>query len=243
METKNIKDLDCSKMKIHPSHPQLVNWMEDNIYGLKQASKRAWSKGFTKAMVFRYVVLMYDPNSPIHEMFGLDYFGKKYEAVSYAGFELKKSKHDGQYRFDEKVNDMVAGKNKGVTDIIVHFLAWINSYKWQELVYLSESLMHYVTEALGGNPGDSKTVKDVRVIRQDMKKLIEEVAREKDETEEFMARFYWQIEQSRLKVRPENYSQKIIDGDDFRGDSPYSVNYMVDKITFIGEKMPDEVRK
>jgi hypothetical protein len=233
----DVKALDCDKMRIHPNSPQLVKFMEENIPKLGSVDYE-WKKGFTKAMVYRYIILQYDPNSPIQSMHSLDWYSKKFESAAYAGFELKKSR-DGHTRFEDRVLDMVIGKDEKIADMVIFVLAWMNNTRWNHLVYLQESLMQYTHDVLSGVKQDSKERKEVRLIYDEIKKVSNEVGHVFEETEEFVSRFYYQIEQSRLALRPEDYAKGLANGDDLRADSPYGVGYVVDKIKFVGDHVPE----
>jgi len=204
---------------------------------LQHVSDKNWVKGFAKATVYRYILLMYDRNSPIQEMHSLDWYGKKFEAVAYAGFEFKKSK-DGYFRFDQRVLDMVIGKNEEINDMVISFLGFQNNHKWNHIVYLQESLMHYVKDALSGQKTDKKDRQEVRNVYDEIERISTDLGRVYEETEEFVNRFYYQIEQSRLSIKPEDYAG-VFDESDLRADSPYGVGYMVDKIKFVGDEVPD----
>jgi len=235
----DISSLDCDRMAIHPQNPQLVNYMDSKLPVAGRVSSTNWKKGFTKAMVYRYVLLMYDKDSPIQEMHSLDWYGKKFESVAYAGFELKKSR-DGHYRFNDAVLEMVLGKNDDVTDIIISFLGFQNNHKWNHLVYLHESLMHYVKDALSGKEQESRDRKEVRLVYDEIEKVSQDMGHVYEETEDFVDRFYYQIEASRLSIKPEDYARALADGVDLRGDNPYGVGYVVDKISFVGDELPDD---
>lgn len=233
----DVKALDCDKMRIHPLSPKLVKFMEENIPKLDSVEYE-WKKGFTKAMVYRYIILQYDPNSPIHTMHSLDWYSKKFESAAYSGFELKKGR-DGHPRFDQKVLDMVIGKDEKIADMVIFVLAWMNNTRWNHLVYLQESLMQYTHDVLSGVKQDSKERKEVRLIYDEIKKVSNEVGHVFEETEEFVSRFYYQIEQSRLALKAEDYAKALSGGDDLRADNPYGVNYEVDKIKFVGDHVPE----
>ena len=237
----DIKELDCDRMLIHPNHSQLIKFIEGKIPRLKTLDSKHWDKGFTKSMIYRYVLLMYDPKSPIQEMHSLDWFGKKFEAVVYSGFQMTKG-HDGYLRFDKKVFEMVLGQNDVIVDIIVNFISWVNNPKWNHRVYLEESVFQYTRGALAGDKefAGAKATKEVREIRKEIASLDNEMARLNDETDEFTARFYYQIEQARLSIRPEDYAKRLSDGDTLAGDSPYPVGYVVDRIKFEGDSLPNE---
>lgn len=234
MEERNIKELDCSKMAISPNHPQLVNFIEKNIPSIKSINVEYQNKVFTKSMVYRYVLLMYDKNSEIATMRGLDWFEKKYEACAYAGFKLKKEK-DGYYRFDKRVTDMVMGKNKEVTDIIIEFLGWSNSAQYDYIVFLKEAMLGLTRSAIGREVVKHKSSQEYMKLFKDYKEASDELAKVSNETDDFINRFYYKIEQSRMAIKPEDFAKALKDGDTLRADNPHGVGYIVDKIKFIGD--------
>lgn len=233
MEERNLKELDCSRMKIHPNSPQLVNFMEKNIPQLKNFKDHK-GKVFNTQQIYRYIVLQYDPESPVQSMHALDWFGRKWESVAYAGFPMKKGR-DGYVRFSQDVNDMVLGRNDDITDMVVLFIGWVNKYKWNHVVYLQEALAQHLRSAIGGAKQDIKTSKEVRELFNEINKTTEEMAMESEETDEFLSRFYFNIEKSRLAIRPEDFSKALADGDELKADNPFGVGYIVDKIKFLGD--------
>ena len=233
----DIKNLDCEKMWINPQSPLLIPRVEKEIPSIANIQYSWIPKRFTKAMVIRYIVLMYDKNSPIRQMHALDWMAQKFEACAYSGFDLKKSK-DGYYRFDQEVVDMVLGKNDTVNDMIIAYIGWCNNHQWDYSVYLKESMLQFTRDAVGRKITDYKSAADYKKLYDDYRKIAGELSREKEETEEFLSRFYYQIEQSRLAIRPEDYAKALNEGSDLRADNPYGVNFAVDKIRFIGDEEP-----
>jgi hypothetical protein len=238
MQQYDLKELDCDGMVIHPNSPKIVTYLESKIPLLKKFPAEYDKKGFKKSMVYRYVLLMYDPKSPIQEMMSLDWWAKKFESIAYAGFELKNGR-DGHPRFDEQVLEMALGKIQEINDIVILFIAWINNYRWNHRVFLHESILQYTKGALAGDKESVKGISEVRALRSEINVLDKEMIRANEETEEFVSRFYYHIEQSRLAIRPEDYAKRLADGDDLSSDSPYGINYRVNKITFAGDKIPD----
>lgn len=234
----DLKNLDCDKMFVHPLSPHLVPKLEKEIPQLAKINYDWQPKKFTKAMVMRYIILQYDPMSPIQSFHSMDWFSKKFESCAYSGFEMSRSR-DGHMRFDQIVLDMVLGKIKEVNDMIIFYLGWASNQKWRHLVYLQESLMAYTRVSLQGDTDSIKYMKEVRLVREEIDKTSNEIAHTFEETEEFVNRFYYQIEKSRLAIRPEDYSIAIKNGNDFRGDSPYGVGYSVEPLKFVGDTVPD----
>jgi len=230
----DIKTLDCSKMLINPLHPKLVNFIEKEIPSMATIEVDYQAKVFTKTMVYRYILLMYDKDSPVQKMHALDHFEKKYEACGYSGFKLTKGR-DGYMRFDERVNDMVLGKIDAINDLIIEFLGYVNNAQWDYLVFLHESMLGFTRDAIGKKNRDAKTSKEFRALYDDYYKISNEIGHTFEETEEFVSRFYYKIEQSRLAVRPEDFAKAIDEGDDLYSDSPYPSGYVIEKIKFLGD--------
>lgn len=231
----DIKELDSSRMLINPLSPQLVSFIEKNIPSFKRAEVEYQDKVFTKSMLYRYILLMYDKESEIQKMQSLDWFGKKSEAAACAGFKLNKS-NDGYMRFDKRVDELVLGKSNDVNDLIIDFLAWSNNGQWQYIIFLQESMLGFTRDALGRKITKHKSSQEYMKLYQDFRMASKELGHVFEETEEFVSRFYYKIEQSRLSVRPEDYAHAITKGDDLRADNPYGVGYVVDKIKFLGDE-------
>lgn len=241
MESRSLKELDCSRMLMNPDNPRLSEFVEGKVKGLKRLADMVCTVGFAKTMLYKYILLMYDPRSPILEMTSLDWYGKKFEAVSYSGFEYSQDK-DGYFRFDKRVGEMVVGKIDKINDMIISFIGWINNSKWAHRVFLYETHLQYLHGSLKGSDDEThqRARREVRQIMNEMNELDKELVHSYEETEEFMARFYYQIERSRLAIRPEDYAQKLAEGDSLRGDNPYGVNYIVDRIKFVGDELPKD---
>lgn len=231
---RDIAELECGKMLVHPQSPHLVPTLESKVPALKQIAAEFTPKVFTKAMVYRYVLLMYDKGSPVRNMMSLDWFEQKFEACAYAGFELTAGR-DGYKRFDQKVVDMILGKNNDVNDIIISYLGYQSDERWGYTVFLKESMLSFTRDALGRKITDYKSAADYKKLYDDYMRITSEMSREKDETQEFVNRFYYNIEQARLAIRPENYADIAPIQDNFRGDNPYGMNYTVDTPRFLGD--------
>lgn len=231
----DIKTLDCSKMLINPLHPNLVGFIRTNIPSLHAIKHEYKAKKFTQSMLYRYILLVYDKESPIQKMHSLDYWEKKHRAACYSGFKQSRQK-GGAVKFDSEVDDLVSGKDSAAVDMIVEFLGYQNNVHWNHLVFLYESMLDFTRDSLGGRNRDYKTSQEYRKLYDDFFRVSNEMANTSDETSEFMARFYINIERSRLAIKPEDYSKALNNGDEFlNADSPYGINYEPDKLRFLGD--------
>lgn len=230
----DINNLDCDKMIVHPYSPKLVSFLESNIPTLKHINPKYKSKTFTKACVYRYVLLMYDVNSDITKMHHLGWYGQKYQAAGYAGFTLSNDKK-GDPKFNKDVEDMVFGKNDGVNDIMAEFLSWQNNEQWQHLIFLKEAMNAMTVDAAGRKISKYASAGDYMKLRQEFMSVSSDMAHLYEETEEFASRFYYNLEAARLAIKAEDYASAILQGDDFKGDNPHGVNYKAEKPKFLGD--------
>jgi hypothetical protein len=193
----------------------------------------------------KYILLMYDPHSPLIELID-GYWSRKYEALELSGFKSKEGK------FEKKVEDMVLGKNDSVNDLIIDWLIYLSKPQWTHMVYLCEALLRYTRQTMDVT-FDAKTelytqekVKstDIKAVSELMDKMAEVVKKwttDGDETKEFMERLYYKTHKELLKIRPEQYAERLSTGDTLDSDNPYG-NYKVEKLKFAGSKVP-EIKK
>ena len=222
---------------MHPWNPRFTGWFESTI---TKAKVRELGR-LNRAEMYRYIVLMYNDTSPVHLMTNIDWHAKKFEAAEAAGCELKEDKK-GNKRFKAEVVDALIGKNEGVNDLIVDYVAWLNNTVWTELVFLQETAMRYVKESLGGVASDKANIAAVQTIFDRMGKLVKQLTVGEQDTDDIVRRIYYRVEESRLAIRPEEYAQRISEGDDLQEDNPYG-GYKPDKIKFIGDKVPTKKRR
>jgi hypothetical protein len=142
-------------------------------------------------------------------------------------------------KLDIKELDMVLGRNKDILDMILLFVKWTNVKDYDYVVFLNEAMAQHTLSAMK-NRQNSKDIREIKELRKEKVEIERAMSRDKEETEEFISRFYYQIEQSRLSVRPEDYAKRLGEGDDLRGDNPYSVSYTVQQLKFTGDKKPNE---
>lgn len=222
----NLVDLDCSGMLFSPKDPAFVKNFESTVPGV--SSRHV--KHMKKEHLYKYVVLMYDPQSPLVKSVS-DYWNRKMEAVEAAGFKVK-----SDYTLEQSTEDFLIGKNDDALDVIIDFLAYIKSPTWDLIVFMHERLLRYTNDALSNRRSEDTKVDEVYKIGskiQDLQtKFIGE--QQKEETKAFIARLRYRVEEKRLGIRPEDYAKRLAKGDDLSEDSPYGTGYKVSKIKFIG---------
>lgn len=227
--------LDCRKMPIHPYDPSFLTWVKANIPKLLERKL----EGIETQSAARYVILMYHEKSPIHEMINLDWFARKFEAAEACKFKMVKERNKPA-RFAKEVEEALLGKNEAFNDMIIDFVSWYNSTTWTEFVFLQETLMKYIKEALGGGTGDKNSVKTVQDIYDRMTTLQRRLMLGEQDSEELIRRIYYRVEESRLAIRPEDYARRLLEGDQLKEDTPYGADYpVVQKLSFVGKTIPN----
>lgn len=181
----------------------------------------------------KYIVLMYDPRSPMIEMVD-DYWSRKFEVFDMCGFRQKNGK------FIDGAEDIALGRIEQVNDLIMDFLVQVAKPKWSYIIFLNESILKYTKQA------NNDVIKkgDVDTMSALFEKLDEAVRSwmqsNSDETNAFMDRLYYKIHQELVKIRPEAYAKRIIAGDELEDDNPYGKKYKVAKPKFKGSKIPKD---
>ena len=223
----SLDTLNTSRMIISPSDPEVAKKFFKLVGEPPESIDRD--------DLARYILLMYDPNSPLVELVD-DYWSRKFDALELAGFKQRNGK------FEPKVESFVLGKSNEVNDIVIDWLIYIAKPKWTHLVFLCESLIRYTRQAEDGineNKIAPADVKAVNEIMDKMAKVVHEWLFKGDETKEFLERLYYKTHRELLKVHPEDYAKKLASGDNLDGDSPYG-KYKVEKLKFAGSKIPEE---
>ena len=181
----------------------------------------------------KYIVLMYDPRTPMIEMTD-DYWSRKFEVFDMCGFRQKNGK------FIDGAEDIALGRIEQVNDLIMEFLVQVAKPKWSYIIFLNESILKYTKQA----NNDIIKKGDVDTMSALFEKLDEAVRSwmqsNSDETNAFMDRLYYKIHQELVKIRPEAYAKRIIAGDELEDDNPYGKKYKVNKPKFKGSKIPKD---
>lgn len=226
----NLRDLDLKKLSFSPIAPLFLRDIEASVPGIKQDFHVLGKK-----LVYTYIVLMYDPGSPLAAMKDIDWWTKKYEAGEAAGFKTRQE--DGKTYFEKPYDSILLGKDEDMVKAITAYVAFCHNPIWTEMVYLNEVLVKYTQEALGGRTGDINEIKAVAIINNRLDALADRIFSLSNETELFRQKLYSRIEDARLTLQPEDYARRFIAGDKLQDDNPYG-DYDVDDIEYEGNEVP-----
>ncbi len=226
----NLKDLDIRKLPFNPMAPLFMRDIEATVPGIKHEFHMLGRKS-----VYTYIMLMYDPMSPLVAMKDIDWWTKKYEAGEAAGFRMRQE--NGKTYFDKYYDSLFLGKDEDAVAAITAYVAFCHNPIWTEMVYLNEVLIKYTQEALGGRTGDINEIKAVAIINNRLDSLADRVFSLSNETELFRKKLYSRIEDARLTLQPEDYAKRFMAGDKLKDDNPYG-DYTVDDIEYEGSEIP-----
>lgn len=187
--------------------------------------------------ICRYIILMYDTNSPMLREVRL-YYDRKAKCAEMLGFPTKK----GQWL--PEVEAILIGKNDAFNNLVASYISNLGLPQYTQLVAYLEIHRLKTIEILSGKIGSNSDQILARVTDS-----IDEITRklfgsgEEDEITIARKALYQraQIDKSRILPKPEDIV-KILESDgtlpeDF---NPYGEEYQVEKSTFIGDTNPEK---
>lgn len=161
-------------------------------------------KDLDKDVVIRYIIYVYDKNSPFLRIDNLA--KRKREAALLAGFTPKK---DGT--FDDEIRNVLHCRNRDVNKMIVRFCRMCKDPLYAYYVVINEA---FFKESENIMCGDKTKIKELKDLRESIEELIstrreflsqEESMDLHEELEEF-------IELEELELRPEDIALKLQKG-------------------------------
>jgi len=150
-----------------------------------------------KNKVLRYVMFLYDKNSPFRAKFQ-DVLQRKVEAAKGAGWETV----EGGI-FADDVERILRGHNITVNEMIVAFIRLHRNFKYSYLVGLEESFYRMMLEIMTGEMGN---VSKMKQTQEELEIIMLELTSE-DNNPELRDTLLRYVEQARLNLRPEDIAR------------------------------------
>ena len=150
-----------------------------------------------KNRVLRYIILMYDKNSPFRKRFP-DISRRKIEAAKYAGYKLEEGG-----LFPEHVEDMLMGRIENANKMLVAYVRLHRNIKFSYLVSMEESFYHLMEQVTGG---DMKNLAQIRSIKEEIEETLADILSE-DNTPLIKESVLKYVEDRRLNLRPEDIAR------------------------------------
>jgi hypothetical protein len=222
--------MDFSKCLYDPFDKKLLEKILSNK-SLAEEFGASWGDADRiKENTCRFIVLMYDPDSPMIIEFK-DFWQRKMECALLAGFKLNKL---GE--LDKDVEDVLTAENTAAYYAITKYMVLSGGMAHMTLwAYITQ--LAYIQKKFLSGKADKNDLADSIKLRGEIKKLTDEVYGGADEVEKGRKMLYIQLA-SRQAFRPENFVKRMEEGDSLIDGSPYGEDYEVSQSTFIGDEAP-----
>jgi hypothetical protein len=182
--------------------------------------------------LFQYIVLMYDPDSPMRREVG------HYQQRKGACADLVEFKKEKDGRFIKEVDEMLVGTDEKVNKLIAAYISHLAIPEYTELIVLLEIQRIKAFEAFGGSVNDS-THKTMAAVTESIGRITKHLfgSGEFDEIKAARRALYEQANIDK-PPRPEDVVD-LIDGEGLPEDfNPYP-DYEVEDGHFLGDEEPE----
>lgn len=192
-----ITDRDFSKMEFNPTVKRELTVVYPKLKGIV---------GNVDNRMLKYVLLMYDMNSPLREFYPeLD--KRKQFAASMAGYDLDKDDVTALFDFKIKVDDDEVAYDE-LLNMIIKYLKYQNNYVWSMIVSNEQAFYEFNKRVMipveGQRDKDILQAVDIKnklmdaqdVIVQRLQKYLRELTGEDEALEQSITK--------RKRLRPEN---------------------------------------
>ena len=213
-----LSELDGSVFRYDPTSRSALKRLQKDYpefeSHLNAGSTQAYYLETHRYKVIRYIVLLYDKNSPLWGTIQ-DFNQRKITALQMAGFEVEKSNE-----FNVAVQQgIIMGKNPVVNTMIVRYVFLFNNPKFVLLVGLLQVYLNLFFKVQEGNPhkDDVKMFKDTAA---DIERLTAEVFGGK-ENAELENTLYEMMHMNKMLFRPEHVAERLSKGEEPTNVNPY----------------------
>lgn len=207
------------RMLFNPTSKNLVKDMS----GYKEF---AVDFGLNRQKVLKYIILAYDMNSPLRDIY-MDIWERKRAAAIAAGF---KTGRDG--RFEAAVEDMLVGENKAVNIAVAKYITLHGLPEYTAMIAYQTGLHLEMLKVQNGNITQNIT-KNINLLNSYLNEVTEYIFGGKDVVNVRQA-LYAMSEHDRFPL-PDDVVRRIAAGDMLDDYNPYK-NYKVDELRFIGDE-------
>lgn len=188
--------------------------------------------GVDRNAIIRYIVYMYDLNSPLRSAIP-NLMERKQHAASLANMPTEKK------RFTKEAENIILNKDRFINAAIVSFVTKFNSATYSRLVASENAYQVLLLRMMDGDV-DNKTLEMIdgleSSINEMSNRLISEMAGQlKDE-------LYNRIEKEKLALRPEDIAQKLEEGENPVDVSPYGEDYNYEKYPWKNVKLLNDTK-
>lgn len=222
-----LSDITTDKTRYDVHSRDLVKSIKEDIPVFENYSGKLPIKKLTQ-----YIVLMYDPESPMRREVG-NYMQRKGVCAGAVGFAKNGPK------FTKEVDDVLIGKDKEVNKLIVAFLGYLAMPEYTQLIVLLEIQRTKALEAFSSEVNDN-TYKIIEAVTTSISKITKVLfgSGEYDEIKVARQALY---EQANLDKppRPEDVVDLVSDSGLTEDFNPYGEKYVVEDPKFLDDEQPE----
>lgn len=149
--------------------------------------------------VIRYVVYMYDKNTPLRKKFP-DILRRKVEAAKEAGFKINKVG-----LFEDDVEEFLRGKNDKVNRMIVAYARIYKNFRYSYSITVEESFYGLMRSIIAG---ELKNLPDLKKAQKELDESMDELL-SGDKNPFLVEETLRYMETERLALRPEDIARKM----------------------------------
>lgn len=211
-----------STMLFNPNDENLV----DKLSVYTEFNQKESDYGVDKLKLFRYIVVMYDMNSPLRLEYP-DAWERKKVAALHVGFKV-----DKKGMFDKNVEAVLIGENNYVNLAMTKYVMLHGIPEYSALVAYQTGLGFEVIKTLRGTINPTIT-KNIEFLRIKIKELTE-ILYGGGETLNARRALYAGIEKDRFPL-PDDVIKRLNQGDNLEDYTPYG-EYKVEKLKFVGDE-------
>ena len=152
-----------------------------------------------KDKVIRYVIYMYDRNTPFRKKYP-DILKRKLEAAKEAGFKIS-----DEGLFEDEVEVLLRGENSKVNNMVCAYTRIYKNFKYSFFVTMEEifySLMRTIID------GELKNIGELKKTQKELDETMNDLLND-DKNPFLIEKFLRYVEKQRLSLRPEDFARKF----------------------------------
>lgn len=183
--------------------------------------------------ILKYLILMYDVQSPMHKE-TKEYYQRKRECARASELPVK---DDGKWRDDAVA--ILVGEDEWFNSLVVRYLSLLALPEYTQLIVYLELLARRTRKIFDGDD-DDKTHVVISALTDTIKKLTNKIfgSGETDEIQQARRALYEQAEDDRVRMRPEDIINLMNETGELPSSWGYGDGYEVEQIAFLGDTQP-----
>jgi len=222
----NLSEITTDKTRYDVHSRDLISEFTEGVPSFAE-----YPGNLSRKKIIQYIILMFDPESPMRREIG-HYMQRKSACARAVGLAGQSEK------FSEEVEAVLIGKDPEVNKVVAAYLSHLAMPEYTELTVLLEIQRIKALEAFSGEVSDN-THKTMAAVTESISRITKQLfgSGEFDEIKSARRALY---EQSNIDKppRPEDVVDKINESG-LSGDfNPYGEDYVVEDSHFLGDEEP-----